>query len=283
MAEVGYFNVKFLPRKTYVELENFSMIDSMKKLNGIIKASVKSYTPIAFSSGDFYSKEGKVFYPLKRENEKIVIPGSSIKGTIRTYAEALSYSCHLDGPCGEERDGLCIDCSMFGTAGRGFSTMGKVHFNDAFIDSSVKIKDVGMPRQFKGNGNQIKLYSHKMKENGQKVFSYEAIDTGNVFEFEIQFHGMDKKELGLLVLAMGCGKDNYFGVKFGHGKNEGYGSAKIEIKELWIKPKEIFGKMEQRDLSLLDECTNEYLKSVNSDVLRNLDQIKSDWSDAFNG
>ncbi|PMP81115.1 MAG: hypothetical protein C0175_06075 [Caldisericum exile] len=283
MAEVGYFNVKFLPRKTYVELENFSMIDSMKKLNGIIKASVKSYTPIAFSSGEFYSKEGKVFYPLKKENGKIVVPGSSIKGTIRTYAEALSYSCHLDRPCGDAKDGLCIDCSMFGTSGREFSTMGKVHFNDTFIDSSVKIKDVGMPRQFKGNGNQIKLYSHKAKENGQKVFSYEAIDAGNVFEFEIQFHGMDKKELGLLVLAMGCGKDNSFGVKFGHGKNEGYGSAKIEIKELWIRPKEIFGKIERKDLSILDEYTDEYLKSVNRDVLGNLDQIKSDWGDAFNG
>ncbi len=283
MAEVGYFNVNLLPRKTYVKLEDFSMIDSANKLSGIIKASVKSCAPIAFSSGEFYSKEGKVFYPLKRENGKIVIPGSSIKGTIRTYAEALSYSCHLDRPCGEERDGLCIDCSMFGTSGRGFSTMGKVHFNDVFIDSNVKIKDVGMSPQFPGKGNQIKLYSHKFKENGQKVFSYETIDARNVFEFEIQFHGMDKEELGLLVLAMGCGKDNSFGVKFGHGKNEGYGSAKIEIKELWIRPKEIFRQIEQKDVSFLKECSDEYLKSVGQDVLQNLDRIKSDWSDAFNG
>jgi len=291
----GYFNVQSLPKQPYIKLQDFSMIDSMKKLNGIIKASVKSYTPIVFSSGEFYSKEGNVFYPLKREDGKIVIPGTSIKGTIRTYAEALSYSCHLDPQniCGnDENKNLCIDCSIFGTSGFGtsgkkFSTIGKVHFNDVFVDQkSLKLTQVGLPRQYKGRGSngQLRIYSHKITVNNFHDFQYEAIDARNTFEFEIEFHGMDEKELGLLVLAMGCDKDNSFGVKFGHGKSQGYGSAKIEIKELWMVSKNIFENIKIQDASCLYEYSKQYLKYVNSDVIKNnLEKIKNDWGEAFNG
>lgn len=283
-SSVGYFNVNVLERKIHVNLKDFSLIDSMQKLNGIIRATVKAYTPLAFSSGEFYGRNGDVFYPLKRENGKIVIPGSSLKGAIRTYAEALSYSCHLDKPCGEFENGLCIDCAIFGTSGKKFSTMGKVHFNDVFLNpESVKIKEVGMSRQYNGKGNQIKIYSHKSKENGNKAFVYEAIDIGSMFDFEIQFHGMDERELGLLTLAMGCAKDKSFGLKFGHGKNEGYGSAKIDIKSLWIMPKGIFEKPQEQDISELHRYAQEYLGDKESDVIvQNLEDIKTDWEGAFN-
>jgi len=283
-SPVGYLNLIAIERKPYVDLQDFSLIDSMSKLNGIIKVKVKVFTPLVFSSGEFYGKNQNIFYPLKRENEKIVIPGSSIKGTLRSYAEALSPSCHLDPPCGEDQNALCVDCSIFGTFGKKFSTMGKVHFNDVFLNpESLKIKNVDMPRQFGGKEtkDRVKIYSHIHKENGQKVFSYESLDTNSEFDFEIQFHGMDKKELGLLVLAMGCAKDNSFGVKFGHGKNEGYGSAKINLKELWMMPKDAFSEIEKTDLSNLDEYTKEYLENADKNVLANLDSIKEDWTAVF--
>ena len=169
----GYLRLKIPKLSAHISSQEFSHIDAFgsDRLNGILRIGVvtKSYT--CFTQGDLLMKEGKITNVLSREGTRVLIPGASLKGAIRTYAEFLSNSCAGSGTASCS-DRLCIVCSMFGTLGK----LGRVQFNDVHIDgSSLKTTVVPGPSQWQGRAaqqNTGKIYSHTLSETGQKTSNY---------------------------------------------------------------------------------------------------------------
>lgn len=176
-------------------------------------------------SGDFgLVKEAErepAYYTFARCNGQLVIPGTSIKGAVRSVLEALSNSCvrqsgrrerlprgRQDHQACEDERSLCPACRLFGTTGY----RGRVHFSDATpvgqVKSKViKIADLWPPRQTKGR----KFYQSKgfprpadadMKPQKSHRF-IEAVPKGARFATTLYFENLSTAEMGLLIHSLG--------------------------------------------------------------------------------
>lgn len=101
-------------------------------------------------------EDGRLLHRQLRRNGEPAIPGSSVKGMVRSIAEAVSHACapKLPDPwvrgllrafparnqsqCDSTR-ALCPVCSLFGFAGRRESYRGKVLFGDFASDASIPV------------------------------------------------------------------------------------------------------------------------------------------------
>lgn len=85
-VEKGFIRVpaKEVKLKEVVSFDDkFSTGVLVIKMKGIVKQH------LAITDGALYVKDGKFLYKFYRERGKALIPGSSIKGAVRTYAEAF--------------------------------------------------------------------------------------------------------------------------------------------------------------------------------------------------
>jgi len=96
-----------------------------------------------------YDNNGNMIKTQMRRNGKIVIPGSSLKGAVRSVAEAVSYSCAVKVPdvklkeilplqnnssCSSARK-LCMTCYIFGMMSRVEGYKGRVQFGEFVLQS----------------------------------------------------------------------------------------------------------------------------------------------------
>lgn len=119
-----------------------------------LKITVKS--PLHVGGGlPEYDNNGNVIKKLMRRNERVIIPGSSLKGAVRAVAEAVSYSCAVKVPnqvlqpvlppgnnqsC-ESMSKLCMSCYIFGMMSKTESCKGKVLFGEFVMESGKLIKE----------------------------------------------------------------------------------------------------------------------------------------------
>lgn len=199
-------------RTKFEDIKYHSRITSEETYSGIFKCSLKTVTKLFIPStlpqditeeriGTDENNRPKVhkifhsFYYLEENNTKIyAIPASSLKGLIRSTAEAISNSCiHMfDGnyenshvtysinkelqkeKCvfyDENGAGICICCSMFGMANAKESEKtknfkGKICFSDARLitipsfEETFPLKRLSIPRphhmSFYADNNSIK-------------------------------------------------------------------------------------------------------------------------------
>lgn len=225
--------------------------------SGKITGTIEAITPIQVASGlyelgEAISATDAKKFPLIREMVKskgaLCIPGSSIKGCVRSVVEAVTRSClpvknarvdQMFAPCRVERrepkQQLCLACSMFGAMG--FSS--KIRIADApLLEGQSQV--VQMPALF-GPRGRGKAYdrpnlTRKFYFNHKKVsvghIPSEVCTNGSKFGLTIFFSNLSEKELGLLFLCL-AQRDN-FHLKLGGGKPVGYGSSKFNIEELTI-------------------------------------------------
>ena len=242
-------------------------------------------------SGLYDFKADKVYHSFYRCNNEFIIPGSSIRGAVRSVLEAISNSCVLNTEKGEiaasykkckfdegGNPNLCPACRIFGTTGY----KGRVSFSDAIpltkIKSEiVKIGDLFPPRISK---EKRKFYQHKAfsffetdkPEKGTRFV--EAIPKGSKFMFHIDFINMSQEELSLLLYTMGIYQD-YF-IKIGGAKPRCFGTVRFEPKKLIIlnsrNPFEEAEVKERDDLSLWIKEIMRKNKLLREDFL---DQYKS--------
>lgn len=96
-----------------------------------LKITVISHLHIGSGEREFL-QNGNVLKKQMRRNGKCIIPGSSLKGAVRSVAEAVSYSCAVKAPdynlksalpdgnmssCSDSRE-LCMACYIFGMTGK---------------------------------------------------------------------------------------------------------------------------------------------------------------------
>lgn len=196
-----------------------------------------------------------------------LIPGSSLKGVVRSVAEALSGSCltlptRLDygnnvsytlpkvfERC-DSKDQLCPACRIFGAMSRGGTFLGKINIGDALGESAVMIEHLTLgslmqpkPRhsvwyedpQQPGVMRGRKFYHHRPQrartttQRGKFNKTVEAVKPGTVFAFSVDYANLEADELALLIFALVLEPEMCH--KVGMGKPVGLGSAKIELTQ----------------------------------------------------
>lgn len=230
---------------------------------GSFYCALAARTPIHVGSG---------IYDLEGENivrglvtGSVIVPGTSLKGAIRSIAEAISDSCvritRRDiannlavkdaRPCDELKAGnnkhkLCVCCSIFGALGY----QGRVSFSDArLVRGGTAVHTIQSPyppreaarsyknayRQFNGR----KFYYHGEPVASQRGEPYQVIKEGSELEFSMQVESLSAAELCLVMEAMGILDDII--IKIGGGKQAMLGSVEIFLDRAELqKPADSF-------------------------------------------
>jgi len=202
-----------------------------------------------------------------RDGQTPIIPGTSLKGVLRSVAEAVSGSCFIydqllyerraieyDLPgkythC-EDPSHLCPACRLFGLLSRGEVFSGLVAVSDAravmdtFETETLTLDVLGapkprhrpfyaplrQPRQPRGR----KFYYHyppgDVKTRVKKDGQNKTVDAakpGAIFRFEIEYANLSEPDLALLLYTLILEPDMRH--KVGMGKPLGLGSARIEV------------------------------------------------------
>lgn len=167
------------------------------------------------------------------------IPGSSLKGSVRSFIEAITYSCVCKtrnrwerderddfGECrynSKRRNGdICLACKMFGAMGY----EGQIFFADAPMTSGKKgVTFIPSQNQPKGN-EERRHYPHALSDTRNPTWPLATTLPGSQFDFSLSYQNLTSGELGLLLLALGQGESPIC-LKIGAGKSSGLGAIRF--------------------------------------------------------
>lgn len=236
-----YSFIKFIPVKKYRR--------TPENLNGVIPIKLSVITPLHVGTGHKALADSRLIYnELYRWNGKEAIPGSTLKGCVRSIAESISYSCMSQYPVDKEtgkvmypnvdksdKSSACIICDMFGAKRRKSRvSFGQLILNEgvSYIDHIPTLQDPHiLPSELK-DGKLIgqKFYHHGLKsilEHGD--VPVEFVKEGSIFTGKVSYRNLTKEELELLCFSLGLSGDIY--LKLGYGKPAYYGSVQITTTE----------------------------------------------------
>jgi hypothetical protein len=235
-------------------------------LSGTLELTLRTLTPVHVGLGysDFI-KAGDQEYlaalqaskPVREADavrRRYLIPGSSIKGAVRSIVEAITRSCiritqgrHRPyipqgyGGCMSVND-LCIACRLFGAQ----DYQGHVSFEDAVAPKGSLVLlgtpllwtpargGRGLPPRYL-QGNQArgrKFYRHARPPSG--VDPRACIKSDAELPLRIHFLNLSEAELGVLLTALGQHPDHRFPIKLGGGKPVGLGSVQIILNRVTL-------------------------------------------------
>lgn len=264
-------------------------------VSGRIEATLIVATPLHVSSGQIRLREGRE-PPLVREITRVddapCIPASTLKGVVRSVAEAITKSCVRITRAGRgklpsgaaqcrNKKNLCLACRMFGSLG----FEGHVRFDDAVLSSGgLSIKR--MPSLYRPRSRKGVYYDHgkvkgrKFYQHGQTVTDadtpVEVLTAQSQLAFRIRFENLLPAEVGVLLTAVGLGKPSLT-LKFGGGKPACYGSAVVALNhfQVWEAPEMLYTSytVERSDTSPQD-----YLAAAKDVLLtKQLQQLAHIW------
>ncbi len=232
-------------------------LDLTDHYSGRLSYRLKALTPIFVGTGSYALGEDvgfpqvPVVRPFYRVRGEPTIPGSSLKGVVRSIVEAISPSCvtvtriaSYKLPPGVElaqgrRRGCsptraCPACNLFGRV----SQSAKVHFSDAHLADGGKtalfrLSPLFAPRAFRsppvylddaGKFKGRKFYYHSRPAEDSRQPPVEVLPSGQQVAGEVTFENLRMAELGLLFFALGI--DGTLTLKLGGGKPVGLGSLR---------------------------------------------------------
>lgn len=232
-------------------------------LSGRVVVTIELQTLLHISSGSYALSEDlglkagfviKDMYKVLRNGIAVpAIPGSTLKGGVRTLVEAVTNSCLIAVPgklrrklprsqgrsCGGNQ--LCPACALFGAMGQ----LARVSFSDALFvsgDSEIfRLPSLYRTRaedsyQYVDANDRLKgrkFYLHGIPQRHREGGYAEAIKAGSVLRGNIDFTNLTPAELGLL--CFGLGLDNSFQLALGGGKPLAMGRVKITAQELQLQ------------------------------------------------
>jgi CRISPR/Cas system CSM-associated protein Csm3 (group 7 of RAMP superfamily) len=227
-----YYSLRVIARRQW-DRPTRGYHDRIEGYTGKMVVQIEAVSPLHIGSGDYELDSQGLYIPFARKKGLLYIPGTSIKGAIRAYAEALSPSCEGGGCRGEE---LCICCHIFGTQG----LQGRVAFCDTegLKDVQTQIQSVearwsAPPARAPARGRRF--YRHHAQPGSLARAAaqerLEVVPKWTKFKSEVFFMGLTQEEMGLLLLAMGLWQEQPFSVKMGGGKNRGLGSVRLKVPD----------------------------------------------------
>lgn len=168
------------------------------------------------------------------------IPGSSLKGAIRSVCETLvrtylggdgALICYEDTPkeqgCRRASEGaLCMMCDTFGSTDR----MSKVFFDDAFLtdESAANLLEAVQHRI----GIKISRKTGTVETKNGALYKVEFVPRGTTFRFNILCTNILASELKLMLLAMRMFNEGRF--KLGGQKSRGMGAIKFDLNQVTV-------------------------------------------------
>lgn len=211
-------------------------------LSGVLRATIVARSAVHVASGLLEQTRDSKYPLIKahfRVNGNIAIPGTSLKGCIRSIVEAISRSAiHItkaqDLP-NDTRPSRSVDqldpaARLFGTQGY----LGLVRFSDAVL-SEGKVITVPTPQLFRPRDGRRprgrKFYMHGELAKGD--LPLEACDVGSRFDLRMDFSNLTRGELGLILIALGLGEPRLW-PKLGGGKPACLGTIEVLDPELII-------------------------------------------------
>lgn len=218
-------------------------------LSGQIHGSITALSPIHIGSGVIdIGDDVDLIKTAVRTGGNVVIPGSSLKGAIRSVVEAFTESCVCKvsyqvrravprdfSECRRTSNNseLCVACRMFGAMG----FQGNISIQDApHIDGNIgteKVPELYSPRGSQRRMRNVpgrKFYMHGEVATGNTPV--EACKKGSIFRFVIQVDNLKKSEWGLLFTALGHHPEHPFKLKIGGAKPVCFGSINFQISEI---------------------------------------------------
>lgn len=264
-----YAFVPFAPRVRAVDVLGHDTLDLANRYSGRLLYTFKALTPIFVGGGSYALGEDVGFpqvgvvNPFHRVNGVPTIPGSSLKGVVRSIVEAVSPSCLTitrvppnllprsvtlaqthRSQCGPTH--ACPACSMFGRMGQ----LGKACFSDAQPEGKVqtqlfRLAALYAPRAFRtprsyldndkekgGRFKGRKFYYHSRPAEDPRQPPVEVLRAGQLLHGQVDFENLTAAELGLLFFATGV--DGSLVLKLGGGKPVGLGSLQVVQAELHL-------------------------------------------------
>ncbi|MDI3473310.1 MAG: hypothetical protein PWQ20_1657 [Thermotogaceae bacterium] len=197
------------------KLEVYDFINRFDGEVGVLKLKGKVIQEVAVTDNIQYPEDGKIVYKFYRENGKPLLPGSSLKGSVRTYFEFFF---------GNENADL-----VFGS-NKGAS---RVLFEDKYLKEEWLTK-VDVPKFIAKPKDReskllVKLYKLKPSEEYKnRTNQMEAIKKGRL-NFNIIIQGLSPDALKAILFSFGLFKNYKFPLKIGRGKNIGYGAIEYEF------------------------------------------------------
>jgi CRISPR-associated RAMP protein (TIGR02581 family) len=220
---------------------------AFQKLERIIDIPVMYTTEgaLAISAGD---KPGEIMEsPVIKLGGKPVIPGSSMKGALRSTLESMlaqagervcvpfaaiprnirrdknrqrEYLAKIGriGPC-EDMDHPCPVCSIFGTVGGRAGLMGRA----IVLDATTKEGEYELMER-----SHVAITRDTKSQSEGSLMTIEAVDAGSVFRGAIRIVNPEDWQVGAVVRAL----QGVAMLGVGGKKTAGYGALEVEIGSL---------------------------------------------------
>ncbi|MBE9077433.1 CRISPR-associated protein [Romeria aff. gracilis LEGE 07310] len=235
-----------------------------------------------------------------QKGNKLVIPGSSLKGTIRSAYEAVTRSClcktkayrdqtprnYSECKIKDNKKSVCPACQVFGAMG----WQGLISFSDAVgHEDSNAIKFIPMLYQpdpecenyYQQNGNikGRKFYYHakEVTRTGGKGVEAQVAAKKYVLKATLQFRNISQAQLGTLLIVLGQDSKLFaqnpdfhdqnpkpcIALKVGGGKPIGLGSMTAEVEAL-EQPESLKERYSRYDIADSSRLTGDSLRDVMS-------------------
>jgi CRISPR/Cas system CSM-associated protein Csm3 (group 7 of RAMP superfamily) len=258
-----------LPNKTASDVVSGHHRYSPNTLSGSLRGTIIARSPVHVASGLLEQKQDRK-YPLVKAHFRSgghpTIPGTSLKGCIRSIVEAITCSSvqimrrdHKIPRQTKEslkayqpasvKSGKKVQQNKLDPAQRIFGAMGYqglVCFRDAVLQRGDMIT-VPTPQLHGPNPGAIGAYFEDGKLCGRKFYMHgslaegnlplEACDAGSIFSFHMDFENLSREELGVVLIALGLseGDEPSFCPKLGGGKPACLGTIALLREELRLE------------------------------------------------
>lgn len=228
------------------------------------------------------SGKGSLYKQFSAMNRIPSIPGTGIKGPIRMIAESLTGSCAQDRDDGcfyrEAGAKLCFGCRVFGALG----FRGCLGFDEALLIEEDKDLTglLKLPIAFKPGGNQRgrRFYGPRV-DSSQEKLRYAILTEGARLDTRMSFDQVAKKDLAIVMLAMGL--DGSFMPKLGGGKFAGLGGVTFRATQLSLRSAADYQSLDATPLTGedLETWVKDQIKlaisSLSQDGTRALQQLRN--------
>lgn len=212
-------------------------------LNGVVHARIIARSPVHVASG-LLEQTRNQRYPLVKAHFRVngapVIPGTSLKGCIRSIVEAISPSSvsvtrtrqlPRELKASDKPERLDVAQRIFGALGY----QGQVRFSDAVL-ASGQTEILGAPQLFRPRPEAPIYLDERGRLKGRKFYMHgklapgdlplEVCPVGSQFTFRVDFENLTPGELGLLLIALGLGDPRLY-PKLGGGKPACLGTIEV--------------------------------------------------------
>lgn len=242
------------------------------RLTGIVTIRIRAIDSFRIGSGGYSPfKSTLCAEVMTRKNaegkDEIFIPGSSIKGALRSLAEALGGGTDPD-----DNGMTSVTCSLFGEIKRGKEArhlMGRVGISDAlaYTDANTEKPKFGMlnmPPAFSPRKNVGRRFYDIPLEKPKGIVPHFVAVQGCVFEANIQLTNVRKGELGLLLTAAGMANnpaDKFF-PRLGGGKYYGLGRVEFSVVSARLRTGYVQPRPQKLEGAELAEAVKLWLNSA---------------------